>query len=85
MEISRSILIAWRRRRSALQHCCDWPKIYALADNLPFINDISTIEIMHPEECRAGLAFQTVNGNIPLNGLSLGHRTATAWIIYLAL
>lgn len=56
----------------------------ALANILPFINDARAIEIMDPQEPSAGLTFRTEYGNIPLDGLSLGHRTATAWIIDLA-
>ena len=33
---------------------------------------------------RGGLRFRTRNGNVPLGGLSLGHRTVTAWIVDLA-
>ena len=56
----------------------------ALADILPFINAASDIDILDPAEPGGGLRFRTRYGNVPLDGLSLGHRTVTAWIIDLA-
>ena len=56
----------------------------ALADILPFINAASDIDILDPAEPGGGLRFRTQYGDIPLDGLSLGHRTVTAWIVDLA-
>jgi predicted ATP-binding protein involved in virulence len=56
----------------------------ALADILPFINAASDIDIADPEELSGRLRFQTQFGDVPLNDLSLGHRTVTAWIVDLA-
>lgn len=55
-----------------------------LANILPFINSASDIDIVDPEELSGGLRFRTQYGNVPLHGLSLGHRTVTAWIVDLA-
>ena len=57
---------------------------HALANILPFINAASDIDIIDPEERRGGLRFRTQYGDVPLDGLSLGHRTVTAWIVDLA-
>ena len=57
---------------------------HALADILPFINAASDINIADPEELSGRLRFQTQFGDVPLNDLSLGHRTVTAWIVDLA-
>ena len=56
----------------------------ALVHILPFINAASDIDIRDPEEPGGRLRFRTRYGNVPLDGLSLGHRTVTAWIIDLA-
>ena len=56
----------------------------ALTDILPFIDTATDIDILDPEDPGGGLRFRTQNGNIPLDGLSLGHRTITAWIVDLA-
>ena len=56
----------------------------ALVHILPFINVASDIDIRDPEEPGGRLRFRTRYGNVPLDGLSLGHRTVTAWIIDLA-
>ena len=48
---------------------------HALADILPFINAASDIDIADPEELSGRLRFQTQFGDVPLNDLSLGHRT----------
>ena len=56
----------------------------ALVDILPFINAASDIDIRDPEEPGGRLRFRTPYGNVPLDGLSLGHRTVTAWIVDLA-
>ena len=56
----------------------------ALANILPFIAEVGEIDILDPKESRDGLRFRTQYGNVPLDGLSLGHRTVTAWIIDLA-
>ena len=56
----------------------------ALANILPFINTPSDINIADPEERSGTLRFGTQYGDIPLNGLSLGHRTVAAWIVDLA-
>ena len=56
----------------------------ALAKILPFIDSPSDIEILDPENPLGSLRFQTPNGIVPLHGLSLGHRTVTAWVIDLA-
>ena len=56
----------------------------ALADILPFIKAASDIDIMDPQESSDGLRFRTQYGDVPLDGLSLGHRTVTAWIVDLA-
>ncbi len=57
----------------------------ALADILPFVNAPNDIMILDPMEPAAeesgGLRFQTQNGDVPLAGLSLGHRTVAAWIV----
>ena len=57
---------------------------HALANILPFINVASDIDILDPQDHRGGLRFRTQYGDIPLDGLSLGHRTVTAWIVDLA-
>ena len=57
---------------------------HALADILPFIDAAGDIDIQDPEGPGGGLRFRTRNGNVPLDGLSLGHRTVTAWIVDLA-
>lgn len=57
---------------------------HALADILPFVDAPGDIDILDPEEGGGGLRFRTRNGNVPLDGLGLGHRTVTAWIIDLA-
>ena len=44
----------------------------------------SDIDILDPEEPGGRLRFRTPYGNVPLGGLSLGHRTVTAWIVDLA-
>ena len=56
----------------------------ALAEILPFIDSPGDIEILDPEHPFGSLRFQTPNGVVPLDGLSLGHRTVTAWIVDLA-
>ena len=56
----------------------------ALTEILPFIDSPSDIEILDPEDRRGSLLFQTPNGIVPLDGLSLGHRTVVAWIVDLA-
>ena len=56
----------------------------ALTDILPFIDSAADIEILDPEDPGGRLRFRTRNGNVPLDGLSLGHRTITAWIVDLA-
>ena len=56
----------------------------ALIDILPFIDAVTDIDIQDPEDPGGGLLFRTQNGNVPLDGLSLGHRTITAWIVDLA-
>ena len=56
----------------------------ALADILPFINSASDINIADPEALAGRLRFRTQYGEVPLSGLSLGHRTVTAWIVDLA-
>ena len=56
----------------------------ALSEILPFIEAPGDIDILDPEEPGGGLRFRTRNGNVPLGGLSLGHRTVTAWIVDLA-
>lgn len=56
----------------------------ALASILPFIGDVGEIDILDPKESSDGLRFRTQYGNVPLDGLGLGHRTVTAWIIDLA-
>ena len=56
----------------------------ALTDILPFIDSAADIEILDPEDPGGTLRFRTQNGNVPLGGLSLGHRTITAWIVDLA-
>lgn len=56
----------------------------ALANILPFINTPSDINIADPEERSGRLRFGTRYGDVPLNGLSLGHRTVAAWIVDLA-
>ena len=56
----------------------------ALADILPFINASSDIDIRDPEEPGGRLGFRTPYGNVSLDGLSLGHRTVTSWVVDLA-
>ena len=56
----------------------------ALTEILPFIDSAADIEIQDPEDPGGRLRFRTRNGNVPLDGLSLGHRTITAWIVDLA-
>jgi energy-coupling factor transporter ATP-binding protein EcfA2 len=56
----------------------------ALTEILPFIDSLSDIEILDPENRRGSLLFRTPNGTVPLDGLSLGHRTIVAWIVDLA-
>ena len=56
----------------------------ALTEILPFVGDAADIDILDPAGSAGGLRFRTRNGNVPLRGLSLGHRTATAWIVDLA-
>ena len=56
----------------------------ALAEILPFIDAAGDIDIQDPEAPGGGLRFRTRNGIVPLDGLSLGHRTVTAWIVDLA-
>ena len=56
----------------------------ALTQILPFIHAVSDIDILDPEGLGGGLRFRTRNGDVPLDGLSLGHRTVTAWIVDLA-
>ncbi|MCY3818415.1 MAG: AAA family ATPase [Gammaproteobacteria bacterium] len=56
----------------------------ALADILPFIEAAGDIDVLDPEDAGGGLRFRTRNGNVPLDGLSLGHRTVIAWIVDLA-
>ncbi len=56
----------------------------ALTEILPFIGDAADIDILDPAEPAGGLRFRTRNGHVPLRGLSLGHRTVTAWIVDLA-
>ena len=56
----------------------------ALASILPFIGEVGEIKILDPEKGGSGLRFRTEYGDVPLDGLSLGHRTVTAWIIDLA-
>ncbi len=56
----------------------------ALVDILPFINAASDIDIRDPAEPGGRLTFRTPYGKVPLDGLSLGHRTVTAWIVDLA-
>ena len=53
----------------------------ALAEILPFIDAAGDIDIQDPEAPGGGLRFRTRNGNVPLDSLSLGHRTVTAWIV----
>ena len=55
-----------------------------LTNILPFIDAATDIDILDPEDPGGGLLFRTQNGNVPLDGLSLGHRTITAWIVDLA-
>ena len=57
----------------------------ALAEILPFIDAATDIDVRDPEEPGGGLRFRTQNGDVPLAGLSLGHRTVAAWIVDLAL
>ena len=57
---------------------------HALADILPFINAAGDIDILDPVERSGGLRFRTQYGDVPLDGLSLGHRTVTAWTVDLA-
>lgn len=56
----------------------------ALVGVLPFINEASDIDVRDPEESGGRLRFRTPYGDVPLDGLSLGHRTVTAWIVDLA-
>ncbi len=56
----------------------------ALTEILPFVDSPGDIEISDPEDPRGSLRFQTPNGIVPLDELSLGHRTVTAWIVDLA-
>ena len=56
----------------------------ALAEILPFIDAPGDIDILDPEESGGELRFRTRTGNVPLDGLSLGHRTVTAWVVDLA-
>ena len=56
----------------------------ALAEILPFIDSPGHIEILDPEHPLGSLRFETPSGMVPLDGLSLGHRTVTAWIVDLA-
>ena len=56
----------------------------ALADILPFIDTADAIELLDPVERNGGLRFSTQYGKVPLDGLSLGHRTVTAWTVDLA-
>ena len=56
----------------------------ALTKILPFIDSPGDIEILDPENRLGSLRFRTRNGMVPLSGLSLGHRTVTAWIVDLA-
>lgn len=56
----------------------------ALTEILPFVGDAADIDILDPAEPAGGLRFRTQYGSVPLHGLSLGHRTATAWIVDLA-
>ncbi len=56
----------------------------ALAEILPFIDAAGDIDIQDPEEPGGGIRFRTRSGNVPLYGLSLGHRTVTAWTVDLA-
>ena len=56
----------------------------ALTDILPFIDSAADIEILDPEGPGGRLRFRTRHGSVPLDGLSLGHRTITAWIVDLA-
>ena len=56
----------------------------ALVDILPFINTASDIDVRDPEEPGGRLRFRTPYGKVPLDGLSLGHRTVTAWVVDLA-
>lgn len=56
----------------------------ALTEILPFIDSPGDIEILDPENRLGSLRFRTPNGMVPLSGLSLGHRTVTAWIVDLA-
>ena len=62
---------------------------HALAQILPFIAESDYIEILGPPQPggsdeSGGLRFRTPYGRVPLDGLSLGHRTVTAWIVDLA-
>ncbi|MCH7749924.1 MAG: AAA family ATPase [Acidobacteria bacterium] len=62
---------------------------HALAEILPFIAKSDDIEILGPQQPggsdeSGGLRFRTPYGRVPLEGLSLGHRTVTAWIVDLA-
>ena len=59
---------------------------HALAEILPFIAESDDIEILGPQQPggsdeSGGLRFRTPYGRVPLDGLSLGHRTVTAWIV----
>ena len=62
---------------------------HALAEILPFIAESDDIEILGPQQPggsdeSGGLRFRTPYGRVLLDGLSLGHRTVTAWIVDLA-
>ena len=62
---------------------------HALAEILPFIAESDDIEILGPQQPggsdeSGGLIFRAPYGRVPLDGLSLGHRTVTAWIVDLA-
>ncbi|MCY3775754.1 MAG: AAA family ATPase [Candidatus Aminicenantes bacterium] len=56
----------------------------ALVNILPFINEASDIDVRDPVEPGGRLRFRTPYGDVSLDGLSLGHRTVTAWIVDLA-
>ena len=71
------------KRNPRSQACLNSMK-RALTKILPFVDAATDIDILDPEEPAGGLQFRTHNGNVPLHGLSLGHRTVTAWIVDLA-
>ena len=56
----------------------------AVAQILPWIDRAGDIDIQDPEAPGGALRFRTRNGNVPLDGLSLGHRSVMAWIVDLA-